>query len=112
MARPRNKTTKGFALIEGIVVAIGLVLLITALFMVLYLSFTKIWVKSALYDGLICVQEDRAVQECRRRVRDRLSYLPWGRILKIDLQEDGRAEIKIRENLTFTVQQSLPEGLK
>jgi hypothetical protein len=109
-----NKKTKGSTLVEGTIVALVLSTLIGGVLLVLYLSFTRVWVKGALYDGLICVQEERPQSECRRIVQNRLSYLPWGTTsgLKLADSGDGSVWIEIQERLRLNVEQFLPEKLK
>ncbi|MEQ1878405.1 MAG: hypothetical protein ABL958_17310 [Bdellovibrionia bacterium] len=114
MAPPRNKKNSGQAMVESAAAVFLAIVLVAGLLLVLYLSFTKIWVKSALYDGLICVQENRAERECRRAVESRLSFLPWGAMRDLSLDKSGRghAEILIRDNLRLNVAQDLPETVK
>ena len=101
-------------MIEGAFAAFLLVLLISGLFLVLYLSFSKVWVKTALYDGLVCLKEDRSETECRRLVENRLSFLPWGSLQNLRLNKDGRAtaEIAVRDRLEMEISQELPEALR
>lgn len=114
MALRRKTTNSGSAAVENAAVLALLVLLITGLFLVLYLSFARVWVKSALYDGLICVEEGERPAVCQREVRKRLSYLPWSRVQGLELKSGQPAEVTLhlREQMKMTVQQALPEELK
>ncbi|HEX4923782.1 MAG TPA: hypothetical protein VFV50_06840 [Bdellovibrionales bacterium] len=111
--QPKKKNSGGAA-VENTVVLALLVTLVSGLFLVLYLSFAKVWTKSALYDGLICVQEGRAPATCDRNVRQRLQYLPWGRIRSLELGSDGagRATLSVHDEIPMTVDQTLPEQLR
>lgn len=113
MGQRPNRTTEGSVAVEATAVVAMLILLTGGTFLVLYLSFTRIWAKSALYDGLICVQENRPQLECRQIVRKRLSYLPFGTNQSLLLSDAGEGRVTLRvHNFNVEIQQLLPDTLR
>jgi hypothetical protein len=119
MARPVKKTNlrrknSGMATTEAAFVIPLVVLAVAGVLAIMYLSFTAVYTKVALYDGLICRLERRSEPECRQLVIKRLEFLPWGKVVKLQLNPRARAKVTLNfsDQHSFNVHQSLPRELR
>jgi hypothetical protein len=108
-----TKSIRGSTLIESAISSAFVTVTVTTSSFILYFAFTKVFSKSAIYDGLICIAEEKRTSVCEDLVRKRISYLPIGSVQKISLRPNGKGELTfvIDPNFKLHVTQEIPGDL-
>jgi hypothetical protein len=105
---------RGSTAIEVSVSMAFIVFAIISVFFVLYLSFVKVWAKTSIYDGLICLKQGEPETACHGLVMRRMQFVPFGYVGRVSLEPSGKGEMSylLKSNWNFHFEQQLPEELR
>ena len=95
------KHSKGQVLVEAIISLLVVKVVIVALFALIVISASHFWMKFALYEGLICLAEDRVRPFCmgltNRRIQTGLRFAKIHSLIlnQNDKSLDGRIDLRV-----------------
>lgn len=78
---------KGQGLVEALILCLTFTTLIYVLFLMFYLFTNILWMEHQLYQGLLCVAEQRNKEHCRRSTLNKIQKLnPLGGIQSLKIR--------------------------